>query len=66
MGKAGEGKKSRQKEGERARTLAEGGVEGLCSVRRSDEARSHTGGGGGGGGGVGVALNGIGSGSGVL
>ena len=65
MNKEGEGReeKGRQREGERARTLAEGVVEGLCSVRRSDEARSRT---GGGGGGVGVALNGIGSWSGVL
>ena len=65
MCKEGEGRRREKSKTERARTLAEGGVEGLCSVRRSDEARSHTGGGGGGGG-VGVALNGIGSGSGVL
>ena len=60
--KEGGGKRREEskREGERVCTLAEGGVEGLCPVRRDDVA------GGGGRGGVGVALNGIGSCSGVL
>ena len=57
---AGKRREESKTEGERVCTLAEGGVEGLCPVRRDDVA------GGGGRGGVGVALNGIGSCSGVL